>query len=132
MIYLKIYDSTGTIAAAETLAAPIYVWLQPRNGRVLRCVEPVAQGIVSADGTVIYQLEGREILPNTSGTAAVITTAEYQELLATLDQTDTEDTAPEIPEGTEEENIMTRAELTAKVLALEEELAAAKILLGVK
>ena len=120
MIYIKIIDDSGIITAVEAISGPIYVWAQPRNGRVLRCVEPVAQGIVSADGTVIYQLEGREILPNTSGTAAVITTAEYQELLASMDQTDTEDTAPEIPEGTEEENIMTRAELTAKVNELDE------------
>ena len=120
MIFLKIYDSSGTIAAAEALTDPAYVWAQPRNGRILRCVEPVAQGIVSADGSCIYQLEGRELLPDTSGTAAVITTAEYQVLLATLDQTDTEDTAPVIPEGTDEAEIMTRAELTAKVNELDE------------
>ena len=120
MIYIKIYDLSGTITTVEALPNPVYVWLQPRNGRLLRCIEPVAQGIVSADGSCIYQLEGRESLPDTGGTAAVITTAEYQELLATLDQTDTEDTAPVIPEGTDEAEIMTRAELTAKVNELDE------------
>ena len=43
---------------------------------------------------------------------------------------DTEDTDPVVPEDTTEE-VLTRAELTAKVTALETELAAAKVLLGV-
>lgn len=129
MIHIKIYDPGGTVAAVEALSDPVYVWVQPRNGRVLRCVEPVAQGIVSADGAVIYQLEGRETLPGAHPTAAVITTAEYEELLATMDSTDTEDTAPEVPEGTDEAEIMTRAELTAKVNELDEALE--MILLGV-
>ncbi len=45
---------------------------------------------------------------------------------------DTEDTVPEVPPDTTEEEILTRAELTAKVFELEEELTAAKILLGVE
>lgn len=132
MIYIKIIDDKGVITSLEAHSDPSYVGVQFRNGRVLRCVEPVAQGILSVDGMVIYQLEGRPSLPGTSGTAVVITTAEYEDLLASLGKTDAEDTAPVVPEGIEEESIMTRAELTAKVLALEEELAAAKILLGVK
>ncbi len=50
----------------------------------------------------------------------------------TLAEEDAEDTEPEVPPETTEEEILTRAELTAKVLALEEELTAAKILLGVE
>ena len=47
------------------------------------------------------------------------------------DDIDPEDSDPEIPEG-EDHVVMTRAELTAKVSELEEQLAAAKILLGVE
>lgn len=47
---------------------------------------------------------------------------------------DPEDTNPEIPEGeeTNDSSVMTRVELTNKVAELEEQLAAAKILLGVE
>lgn len=45
---------------------------------------------------------------------------------------DPEDTAPEIPEEDSGEQPMTRAELTNKVAELEEQLAAAKIILGVE
>lgn len=47
---------------------------------------------------------------------------------------DPEDTNPEIPEGEDvnDSTVMTRAELTNKVAELEEQLAAAKILLGVE
>lgn len=46
---------------------------------------------------------------------------------------DPEDTTPEIPEdSTNDSSILTRAELTNKVAELEEQLTAAKIILGVE
>lgn len=55
-----------------------------------------------------------------------ISTMEYDE----LGYEDSEDTNPVVPD--EDTPIMTRAELTAKVQELEEQLTAAKILLGVE
>lgn len=133
MIYIKVLDSEGLTASVEALDPPIYVYIQPKNGALLRCIETLAQGVVSADGSVIYQLQDKESLNRDVATAVIITTAEYYELEATLGQTDPEDTTPEIPEDvTDESNILTRAELTNKVAELEEQLAAAKILLGVE
>ena len=58
---------------------------------------------------------------------------EYDEIISNLPpEEDSEDTTPEIPDGTDSETVLTRAELTAKVNALEDELQAAKILLGVE
>lgn len=120
MIYIKILDTDGQAVSVEALDPPVYVYIQPRNGALLRCVQPLAQGVVSSDGSVIYQLEGKTPLAQAVATAVVITTAEYYELEATLGQTDIEDTEPEIPEDVEETTIMTRAELTEKVNELDE------------
>lgn len=87
-----------------------------------------AQGILSIDGGTVYQLYEKEALENATMTAMVITTTEYLSLVDTLE--DTEDTDPVVSEDTTEEEVLTRAQLTAKVTALETELAAAKILLG--
>ncbi len=111
----------------------MYVNLQKRNNMIVRCLEPLAQGIVSFDEQSIYQLEDRDDMGRGFALAVPITLAEYDELAANYeDTTDPEDTVPEVPDGTEEGDVLTRAQLTAKVAALEEELQAAKILLGVE
>ena len=120
MLYIKIFNESGEAASVEALSNPVYVYVQPRNGRVLRCERRLAQGVLDVTGSKIYQLQDKAPVPGAVATAAVITTAEYQELEATLGQTDPEDEIPEVPEGAEGETIMTRAELTAKVLELDE------------
>lgn len=121
MVCIKIYDNSGAAAAVEKLESPVYVYVQPGNGRILRCREAVAQGILGADGSCYYQLQSREEITGAAALAAVITVAEYEELLATMGtEEDPEDTNPEVPEGTEETDIMTRAELTEKVNELDE------------
>ena len=122
MVYIKVLDDQGNLRQAEALEMPVYVYVQERNGRILRCIPAKAQGILSADGTVILQLSGKNAVPGTEGTAEVITEAEYLELLAALHQPeDPEDTSPELPEEAPEQ-IFTRAELTRKVLELDEAL----------
>lgn len=115
----------------EAHPSPVYVYKQD-NGVLVRCTERKAQGILSIDGGTVYQLYEKEALANATMTAMVITTTEYLSLVDTLDKEDTEDTEPVVPEDTPEEEVLTRAELTAKVAALEEELAATKVLLGVE
>ena len=63
--------------------------------------------------------------------AVSITLAEYEELAAQVGTTDPDDDTPVNPPDDPGTEILTRAQLTEKVLALEDELAAAKILLGV-
>ena len=129
MIYIKVLKD-DTVVAVEAHPSPVYVYKQA-NGVLVRCTERKAQGILSIDGGTVYQLHEKEALVNATMTAMVITTTEYLSLVDTLDKEDTEDTDPVVPEDTTEEEVLTRAELTAKVTALETELAAAKILLGV-
>ena len=117
-------------------------------GILLRCPEASAQGIVSTDGEHVWHVDGWDEFPEAAGeyetvTPIEITAEEYEEVLAELidsgvivipDEPNPEDLDPVIPdpdEGDDPIRPMTRAELTAKVAELEEELAATKILLGV-
>ena len=122
-IYIKIMDDTGEIVAVEELIDPVYVYKQPSNGEIVRCIDTLAQGVLDAEGANIYQLYGKEPVDRAVATAMVITTAEYDELLLSLgtsEDEDEEDTDPEVPEGTDATRIMTRAELTEKVNELGE------------
>lgn len=122
-IYIKIMDDTGEIVAVEELIDPVYVYKQPSNGEIVRCIDTLAQGVLDAKGADIYQLYGKEPVDRAVATAMVITTAEYDELLLSLgtsEDEDKEDTDPEVPEGTDATQIMTRAELTEKVNELGE------------
>ena len=75
-------------------------------------------GALVQEGANIYQLYGKETIDRAVATAMVITTAEYDELLLSLGTSegeDKEDTEPEVPEGGDAGEVMTRAELTAAV-----------------
>lgn len=124
MIYIKILNSSEEVASVEVLETPVYVFTNPKNGRILRCMKVLAHGVLDKTGSVIYQLQGKTPIDRAVATAVVITTAEYYELEATLGtEEDPEDTTPEIPEGTEGSDIMTRAQLTEKVNELDEAMA---------
>lgn len=131
MVYIKVMQG-DTVVTAEAHETPVYVCRQ-KNGIIKRCIEQNAQGILSLDGSTIYQLEGKDSLNLDNGYTADFTyMTVYEEIIAGITEEDTEDTNPDVPEDTPEEEILTRAELTAKVKALEGELSAAKILLGVE
>ena len=131
MVYIKVMQG-DTLITAEAHDSPTYVCRQIKNNLIVRCSEQNAQGILSLDGSTVYQLDGKASLGLEDGcTAYYIYMTDYEEIIAGLENTDEEDTNPDVPEDTTEAEILTRAELTAKVLSLEEELQAAKILLGV-
>lgn len=134
MVYYKILSSDGTVKGAEALDNPVYVCWQDRNGMLIRCDKRDAQGVMSGDGDTIYQLQGKELNGVESEellSAVSITLAEYEEYTAQTGTTDPDDDTPVNPPDDPGTEILTRAQLTEKVLALEDELAAAKILLGV-
>lgn len=134
MVYIKVMQGEEIITA-EAHDSPVYVCRQTKNDILVRCSEPKAQGILSLDGSTVYQLDGKASLGLEDGcTAYSIYLTDYEEIIAGLGDTgdtDEEDATPEVPEGTTEEQILTRAELTAKVAELEEKLLATEILLGV-
>lgn len=130
MTYIKVMEPSGTVVAVEQLEVPSYVRWQERNGIKVRCSEPRAQGILSADSSSAYQLEGREALQGVSLTAAAIDMCEYERLAGLLEQDDREAEEPsEVPPTVEPIPILSRAEMAARILALEEELVNTRALL---
>ena len=127
MLYIKV--TNGSSVTAEAIAEPSYVRRQTKNNLIVICPEQYAQGILSKDSSTVYQLAGRDSLGDDLPTAEIIYQAEYEELVAGA--TDPDDDTPVTPPDDPDTEILTRAQLTEKVLALEDELAAAKILLGV-
>ena len=132
MFYYQYEDrDKGLQCVAE--GTPVFVRRQ-KNGIMVRCASrALAQGILSTDGATIYRLEGTVGLDDTYAVARVITMAEYDYWIlrqGTVSDPDPEDTEPEIPENVVPETVLTRAELTERVRQLEEELAAAKVALG--
>lgn len=122
MRYIKVYDSSGTIVAAEELPSPAFVLWNSRYGCKLVCQERYAQGIMSKDGDTAYQLEGREAIPGAELTAVLISQLEYDALASTL-----EETATETPEDTgtgeteQQEVLMTPAKMYLRIKDLEAE-----------
>lgn len=141
MVYLKILSATDNeLIGAEQIDDPVYV-LQQDNGYIVRTESTVkAQGILSADGGSIYQLsdKGALVADTPFDKAVIIPVADYENCLLELDSSDTaddtdeEDNNPVVPDETDSCTVLTRAELTAEVNALKDELAATKILLGVE
>ena len=114
--------------AYYAISLPVWVRLQG-NGTVVRCGEGDRPGgILSPDGSEIWQLAGRESLGEGYPIAEEVTQAEYEQWLAEQEAgsapevPDPEDTEPEIPEGVDPVTVLTRAELTVKVTELDEAL----------
>lgn len=124
-IYIKIPGDDGSAVAVEKIVGPAYVYKHPGNGMIFRCEEAKAQGILDATGEKIYQLQGKDAIDRASATCVIITTAEYDELLAALGaEEDPEDENPETSEEGTGEEPMSRAELTMAVDQLNADMAA--------
>ena len=121
MVYIKIFNDDGSVSLQEQ-ENPVYVYVQPENGRILRCIPEKAQGIVNAEGTEIYQLSGKAPIPGAGALVQQITRGEYEELRNAIEQpeSDPEDDSPAVSEEEPEMEILTRAELTRKVMELDE------------
>lgn len=123
MLYLQLEGTESQLLYA--IEEPIFVRRQ-QNGVIICCeAGKKVQGIVSPDGSEIWQLAGRISLGEGFPVAQEITMAEYDEWYAHQnmgEDADPEDTAPVIPEGTDPATVLTRAELTVKVTELDEAL----------
>ena len=124
----KIVLNTTVVDAQKTLN---YVYWQVKNHLLLVGRSDFANGIVSSDGSTVWHLDGYPEFPEGSYEtvkAVEITDEEYEELVKQLEIGTVEE--PEDP-GTSE-TVMSAQEMRSKILTLEDELAAAKILLGVE
>ena len=117
-----IVQQGSDIITAEKFEKPTFVYRQ-KNGMIVACSERLAQGILSEDGSTIYQLHGKDSLNLENEILAIETVmTEYDNVVAGIIFEDIEDTQPVVPEDTTEEKILTRAELTAEVNSLKQEL----------
>lgn len=124
----KIVLNTTVVDAQKNLN---YVYWQVKNHLLLVGRSDFANGIVSSDGSTVWHLDGYPEFPE--GTyetvkAVEITDEEYEELVKQLEIGTVEE--PEDPGAGE--TVMSAQEMRSKILTLEDELAAAKILLGVE
>lgn len=150
MYFIKLLADGDIVVAVESVEEPEYV--QELNGHLIRCSEYYAQGILIKGEA--YQLRDRPALSGERELAAVfIAEDEYDNLKSQIDGLpEAPDPEGETPTEPDEESVLTNAEvkallldlqrriaaqeenteLTATVQELADELAAAKILLGVE
>lgn len=124
----KIVLNTTVVDAQKNLN---YVYWQVKNHLLLVGRSDFANGIVSSDGSTVWNLDGYPEFPEGSYEtvkAVEITDEEYEELVKQLELGTVEE--PEDPGAGE--TVMSAQEMRSKILTLEDELAAAKILLGVE
>lgn len=142
MSYFKIIRDGNVIDAGE-----IFLKWQAKNRILVSCPPDEAQFVMSHDGETIWRVAWLNPAPGEAGNyetieAAMIERQEYLDLRAVLDEGEVvpepEPVIPEPepepdpdPEQPEQEKPMTVAQMRAKIIQLEEELQAAKILLGV-
>lgn len=124
----KIVLNTTVVDAQKALN---YVYWQVKNHLLLVGRSDFANGIVSSDGSTVWHLDGYPEFPE--GTyetvkAVEITDEEYEELVKQLEL----GTVEEPEDHGAGETVMSAQEMRSKILTLEDELAAAKILLGVE
>ena len=127
MLYIKV--TKGDTVTAEAIENPVYIRTQTKNNILVICPEQYAKGILSKDGSAIYQLADRDDIGGDRPTAEIIYQADYEQIMAGVRDPEDDDPTP-LPDEPDAE-ILTRAQLTAKVAELEDQLSAAKILLGV-
>lgn len=114
MFYIKLFGADGRLIGAEALSELVYVRWQTNNGKLVRCKEDDAQGIISADGNTVYLINHQMPHGIPEPYAEFITQEEYEEISGE----DPEDESPAVPDP--EEPPMTRSELTAAVQMLME------------
>ena len=145
-MYYKVIknDDNSVVDAIDSLH---YVRRNPRNGMILSCREKSGQGILSYDGSIIYQLPNQDSLGDNYDTVTLveIDKVEFEEIRVLVDSMKPEPEEPDEEEFPEEEHpeppkppidptqpMTPIEELQYKVCVLEEQLAATKILLGVE
>lgn len=114
-MYIKVFDAEDNYIGVENIKNPCFIRWQTSNDKQVRCEQSEAQGILSADENKIYLING--VMPHgvKKQYAVIIEKSEYDSLASN----DPEDEIPDIPENTQPEEILTRAQLSEKVAKLE-------------
>ena len=94
-LYVKFVNEENK---AEAIRNPVYVFRQKRNNINLQCNVVKAQGVVSNDGSTIYQFEDKPVMDPSYPVVKKFTYAEFCEM-----QVIDEDYDPDDPDITDEE-----------------------------
>ena len=141
MAVLTVYKVIKNNEIIDVLDELYYVRKNPRNGVIISCTSDRGQGVISYDGSTLYKLDDALGDEYDAVTLEPIDEVEFKRLRDLLDGVEQEPEVvdPEFPtEDEENESVdeikepMSIAEMRAKIIYLEEQLAAAKILLGVE
>lgn len=116
-MFIKTFDVEDKLTGAERLEPPVFVRWQSSNGRMVRCDQGEAQGVVSEKGNTYYLINGCMPHGEKEPYAEFITEDEYRQII----DYDPEDDDPDIPDDQDEDEVMTRAELTAFCKELKQE-----------
>lgn len=118
MLYFKILKG-DTVVTAEAHEKPVYICKQIQNNILVRCSEPHAQGILSLDGSTVYQLDGKTPLDLDHDLIAYETVmTEYEAIINSCEENLDDDIPEDNPQG--EDHIMTAAEMRAAIVELTE------------
>ena len=109
----------------DALNSPVYVRYQQRNGIIIQCEENIAQGVLSSDGSTVYQIEGREQMAGESPDTVVIAEIsqdEFETIKSALDALVQEN--PNAPEQSAADSQVLSLVLEAKIKTLSNRCAA--------
>ena len=109
----------------DALNSPVYVRYQQRNGIIIQCEENIAQGVLSSDGSTVYQIEGREQMAGESPDTVVlaeISQDEFETIKSALDALVQEN--PNAPEQSAADSQVLSLVLEAKIKTLSNRCAA--------
>ncbi len=116
-MYIKTFDLEDKLTGAEKLDPPVFVRWQTSNGIMVRCEQEEAQAVISEDNSTYYLINGCQPHGEKEPYAEFITEEEYK----TIIDYDPEDDDPDVPDDQDEDEIMTRAELTSAYKQLQQD-----------
>lgn len=122
MLCIKILGNDGSVISAEQLQDPVYVCYQTINKIAVRCSEVKAQGVLSADGSQIYRLNGRSAMPGNYLMAEEISQSDYDALILELEIPDEPPEEDEQDKQDSGSNVMTAAEMREKIIDLTQQI----------
>lgn len=126
--YIKLFsqDNPDVILGVEKLNEPVFIKFQEKHQCLLICPEKEAQGVMSANGGVKYQLENKQSIPSDEDllVASFIDEIDYETLSVSFD--DPKEDVPDEIEDNEKESYMTAAQMRLRIKELTEELSKEK------
>lgn len=116
-MYFKVLNTNHEIVGVESIETPEYVTFQERNHIYLRSGTVIGDGMISADGNLIYAIDGVPQKTELDYTAVPISEADYNFYSQQLEWP----FLPEEPEEqTDEDTILTPAEMMRELKELKE------------